>query len=82
MVIARRNLIREDQVGAFHTIGRCIRRAWLCGFDSVTGTNYEHRKHWVKNRLQFLSRYFGVEVCGYAVIKSHYHTLLRTRPVP
>ena len=80
MVIARRFLIREDEVGLFHVIGRCVRRSWLCGKDPLTGNDYEHRKQWIKSRLQFISKYFHVEVCGYSVLSSHYHCMLRSRP--
>ena len=52
----------------------------MCGFDTETGENFEHRKQWVQDRLRFLSQYLGVEVCGYAVMSSHYHAILRSRP--
>jgi REP element-mobilizing transposase RayT len=80
MAIPRRFLVREGQVSLIHVIARCVRRAWLCGVDQVTGKSYEHRKVWIKERLKFLTRHFSVEVCGYAIMSSHYHAMLQIRP--
>ena len=41
---ARRQIIVEDQVGVYHCIARCVRRAFLCGVDTYTGQDYSHRK--------------------------------------
>ncbi len=72
MVVARRFLIRENEVGHIHVISRCVRRSWLCGEDPLTGNNYDHRKLWIKNRVKFISMHFNVEVCGYSLMSSHF----------
>jgi REP element-mobilizing transposase RayT len=77
---ARRNLVNDDQVGVYHCIARCVRRAFLCGVDPYNGRNYNHRKKWVLNRLRQLAGVFGIEVCGYAVLSNHIHLVLRNRP--
>ncbi|PIE91487.1 MAG: hypothetical protein CR997_00855 [Acidobacteria bacterium] len=80
MIIARKFLVRNGQVGTYHVMSRCVRRAFLCGQDPYTAQNYEHRKEWIKKRLKFLASLFSLEVCGYAVMSNHVHLMLRMRP--
>ncbi len=70
----------NGQVGTYHVMSRCVRRAFLCGQDPYTGQNYEHHKEWIKKRLKFLAALFSLEVCGYAVMSNHVHLMLRMRP--
>lgn len=48
----------------YHSIARCIRRAFLCGEDPVTGDNYDHRKQWIVSRLRFLSYIYAIDVAA------------------
>jgi hypothetical protein len=48
--------------------------------DVVTGRDFSHRKAWVVDRLRYLAAIFAIEVCAYAVMETHDHTILRTRP--
>ena len=77
---ARRQIVVEDQVGVYHFIARCVRRAFLCGVDSYTGQDYSHRKEWILDRLRELAGLFAIEVCGYSVMSNHLHLVLRNRP--
>jgi len=77
MTRARMQLIALETTPYYHTISRCVRRAFLCCEDSLTGKNYEHRKVWVINRLCELSDVFAIDVCAYAVMSNHYHLVLR-----
>ena len=77
---ARREIVREGEVGIYHCVARCVRRAFLCGHDPVSGKDYEHRKAWLQRRLEELAGIFGVEVCCYAILSNHLHVILRTRP--
>jgi hypothetical protein len=52
---ARKEIVPDGEVGVYHCVNRCVRRAWLCGHDPVTGTCYEHRKDWIEEQLEALS---------------------------
>ena len=78
--VNRREVLSEDEIQVVHCINRCVRRGFLCGVDPVTGRDYEHRRQWIRNRLEFLAGVFGVEVMGFSVMSNHFHVILRTRP--
>jgi hypothetical protein len=80
MALPRSKYVREGEEGIFHCFNRCVRRAFLCGFDSVTGRNFSHRKEWLVDRLRFLSNIFAIEICAYAILANHFHTILRILP--
>jgi REP element-mobilizing transposase RayT len=77
MTRARREIISLSDTPYYHCISRCVRRAFLCGEDSLTGNNYEHRKNWVVERLAELSQVFAIEIASYAVMSNHLHLVLR-----
>ncbi|WP_018950060.1 transposase [Thioalkalivibrio sp. ALMg11] len=77
MTRARKELVSIEATPYYHCIGRCVRRAFLCGEDFYLGKNYEHRRGWVLERLRALQDVFAVDVCAYAVMSNHYHLVLR-----
>ena len=77
MTRARNQLISLDTTPYYHCISRCVRRAFLCGEDSLTGKNHEHRKGWVLERMRELSGVFAIDICAYAIMSNHYHLVLR-----
>jgi REP element-mobilizing transposase RayT len=77
---SRRQIVVEGQIGVYHCIARCVRRAFLCGVDPLTGKDHEHRKYWVRDRMRKLASIFAIDVCGYAVMSNHMHVVLRIRP--
>ena len=80
MALPRSKYVREGQEGIYHCFSRCVRRAFLYGFDTLTLRDFSHRKAWLVERLRYLAAIFAIEVCAYAVMENHYHTILRTRP--
>jgi len=78
--IPRKYVVDEDEVGVYHCINRCVRRAFLCGTDSVTGQCFDHRKQWIQDRLEFLAGQFGIDVLAFAVMSNHLHVVVRNRP--
>ena len=78
--IPRKYLIETADVGVYHCINRCVRRAFLCGTDVVSGKCFDHRKQWIQGRLEFLAGVFWVDVMGFAVMSNHLHLVLRNRP--
>jgi hypothetical protein len=80
MALPRSTYVQEGQEGVFHCFSRCVRRAFLCGYDPVTLRDFSHRKTWLVDRLRQLAGIFAIEVCAYAVMETHHHTILRTRP--
>lgn len=80
MTVPRREIVDEKVVGVYHCISRCVRRAYLCGYDTVQGKSFEHRKEWVRERLSFLIEVFAIELLSYVLMSNHIHTLVRLRP--
>ena len=76
MATPRRNLISVSNTPYYHCISRCVRRAYLCGQDPLTGRSYEHRRDWVENKLLQLGRVFCIDICAYAVMSNHTHLVL------
>lgn len=80
MTMPRSHYVQENTKRVYHCFSRCVRRAFLCGFDLFTKSDYSHRKHWLVNRLKFQANIFAIEVIAYAVMANHYHVIIRTRP--
>jgi REP element-mobilizing transposase RayT len=80
MALPRSKYVQEGQEGVYHCFSRCVRRAFLSGYDTFTGQDFSHRKKWIRDRLKYLATIFAIEVCAYAIMENHYHNILRTRP--
>lgn len=76
----RGEVIDPGQVQVVHCIQRCVRRAFLCGADPYTRRCYEHRREWIRSRLEFLASVFAIDCLTYAVMSNHIHLVLRSRP--
>lgn len=80
MTIARKEIVDPTSELVYHCVNRCVRRAFLCGRDDRTGQDFEHRKAWVRDRLDLLIEAFGIDLLAYAVMSNHLHLVLHTRP--
>jgi hypothetical protein len=75
-IYPRKLLVPAGFEGAVHVQSRCVRRAWLCGRDPVTGADYQHRRDWALQRLRQLAGIFAIEVCAHALMANHAHLVL------
>ncbi|USD64307.1 transposase [Vibrio sp. SCSIO 43136] len=76
MTTARKQLVAVDATPYYHCISRCVRRSFLCGIDSLTNTNCEHRRAWVEAKILSLTQMYCINVCAYAVMSNHFHVVL------
>lgn len=82
MTSARRMLIDANTTPFYHVINRCVRRAFLCGEDKLTGRSYEHRRGWIVDKIKALSTIFCIDICAYALFakqtrNNHYPLVLK-----
>ena len=73
---SRKTLIAVESTPYYHCVARCVRRAFLCGIDTLTGQNYEHRRAWLEDRLLELPKVFAIDIAAYAIMSNHYHVIL------
>lgn len=80
MTYPRSQLVDTENAGFYHCVSRCVRRAFLCGRDRLTGQNFDHRKDWIEARILELAECFAVSVYAYAVMSNHLHVVVRVDP--
>ena len=76
----RGEIVREGEVGVYHVWTRCMRRAFLCGIDRLTGQDYNHRRDWIRAFQQRLASLFALEIGFHVELSNHIHLVLRARP--
>lgn len=56
MTTVRIAIAPPGSAGYFHCVSRCVRRAWLCGFDQHTGRSFEQRIRETAAQLENVDR--------------------------
>ena len=79
MTTARGDIVVDGVEGLYHCITRCVRRAFLCGFDAYSCCSFEHRREWIRHKLRELAGSFIIEVIAYWIISNFLLVVLITR---
>ena len=65
MTHPRSALISLSHTAWYHCVSRCVRRAFLCGDDTLTGKNFNHRRGWIASRIMELANIFAIDAAFY-----------------
>lgn len=77
---ARKDIVREGEIGTYHCWSRCVQRVFLCGYDPLTGIDFNYRRTWIEDLLEYQASVFAVDVGSYNILSNHAHAVFRTRP--
>jgi hypothetical protein len=55
-------------------------KSFLCGFDKLTGQNFDHRRGWIVERMNELAQIYAVRVLAFSAMSNHMHLALQFDP--
>jgi hypothetical protein len=64
MTSPRSVLVSLEDTPWYHCVSRCVRRAFLCGEDRFSGSNFDHRRGWIAGRVKPLAGVLPAAVRG------------------
>jgi hypothetical protein len=67
MTKPRSSFVSLEDTSWYHCVSRCVRRAFLCGVDSATGKDFDHRRQWIVDRMKQLTEIYS-KIKGQAFI--------------
>lgn len=76
----RKAIVADNEVGIYHCISRCVRRAFLCGKDPYSGKCFSHRRAYIQRNLKDLSLHFCLKVIGSSIQTNHLHVVVKLDP--
>ena len=59
---ARSEVVHDGEVGVYQAWATCVRRAYLCGVDPLTGNDYNYRRQWIEDFEESLAGLDGLEI--------------------
>ena len=69
----REEVIRPEEVGVYHCWSRCVRRAFLCGQDRLTGQDFEYRRDWIRDFEETLAGLCAIDIGFHKCISKVLH---------
>ena len=63
----RCEIVADDEVAVLHVFSQCVRMAYPCGVDLLTGVCCEHRKLFNQDRLESLAGVYAIDVMAIAI---------------
>lgn len=80
MPTPQKELVSLEATPYHHVVSRCVRRAFLRGFEALTGRSDEYHRERVAEPLRELDSVIAVDICACAVMPNHSHPVLRLAP--
>jgi hypothetical protein len=80
MTSPRSVLVSLQDTPWYHCVSRCVRRAFLCGEDRLSGMSFEHRRGWIAERIGQLAGIFATSDIPSGCSRSSAPLLAHRRP--